>query len=109
MADRLEDSRSKAYSLTGEILVSALIAPKPLVEFETLKRGATVAAAETQDAYIQNWTRFVIGWEEFRRGRMNDARDSARELMQVGRQLDDPRSTGLGSALLAWIAVVSDS
>jgi len=109
IADRLGDSRSKAYSLAGEIHVSTFVAPKPLNEFETLKREAIKAASETADAYIQTWTRFVIGWEEFHRGRINDARDAARELMQVGRQLDDPRSTGLGLMLLTWISLISDS
>ena len=37
LADRLGDSRSKAYSLAGEIHVSTIIAPKPLNEFEVLK------------------------------------------------------------------------
>ena len=73
------------------------------------KEEAIKAASDTADAYIQNWTRLVIGWEEFHRGRMNDARESARELMQVGRLLNDPRSTGLGLGLLTWIALVSDS
>ena len=40
---------------------------------------------------------------------MNEARDAARELMQVGRLLNDPRSTGFGLDLLTWIALVSDS
>jgi class 3 adenylate cyclase len=109
IAERLGDSRSKAYALAGEILVSTVVAPKQLHEFETLKREAINAASATTDAYIQNWTRFVIAWEEFHRGRMTDARDAAQELMQVGRQLKDPRSTGLGLALLTWIALVSDS
>ena len=109
MADRLGDSRSKAYSLAGEIFVSTIVAPKPLHEFEILKREAIKAASDTTDAYIQNWTRFVIGWEELHRGRMNEARDAARELMQVGRRLNDPRSTGLGLNLLTWIALMSDS
>ena len=108
MADRLGDSRSKAYALAGEIHVS-MVAPKPLKEFETLKREAIKVASDTADAYIQNWTRFVIGWEEFHRGRMNEARDTARELMQVGRRLNDPRSTGLGLGLLTLIAFLSDS
>ena len=51
----------------------------------------------------------MIGWEEFHRGRMTQARDAARELMQVGRQLNDPRPTGQGLGLLSWIALVSDS
>lgn len=40
---------------------------------------------------------------------MNDARASARELMEAGRLLNDPRSTGLGLGLLTWISVASDS
>ena len=107
MADRLGDSRSKAYALASEIHVSTIVAPKPLNEFEALKREAMKAASETADAYIQGWTRFVIGLEEFHRGRMNYGRDAARELMQVGRQLDDPRSTGLGLVLLTLISLVS--
>ena len=40
---------------------------------------------------------------------MNDARDAARELMQVGRLLNDPRSTGFGLWLLSIIALMSES
>jgi class 3 adenylate cyclase/tetratricopeptide (TPR) repeat protein len=109
IAERVGDSKSKAYALAGEILVSTIVAPKPLDEFEALKRAAIEAASDTADAYIQNWTRFVIGWEEFHRGRINEARDAAHELMQVGRLLNDPRSTGLGLSLLALITLLSDS
>jgi hypothetical protein len=109
IAERLGDSRSKAYALTSEILVSTIVAPKPLQEFETLKKEAIKAASNTPDAYIQNWTRFVVAWEEFHQGRMNEARDSARDLMEVGRLLDDPRSTGLGLCVLALIALLSDA
>ena len=48
------------------------------------------------------------GVEEFHQGRMNEARHSARALMQVGRSLDDPRSTGLGLCVLALISLLSD-
>lgn len=89
--------------------MSTIVAPKPLQEFEMLKREAIEAASTTADAYIQNWTRFVIGWEEVQRGRVNEARVSARELMQVGRLLNDPRSTGLGLTGLAMIALLSNS
>ena len=109
IANRLGDSRSKAYSLAGEIHVSTIIAPKPLAEFEKLKSDGIKAASDTTDAYIQSWIRFVIGWEEFHRGRITHARDSARELMQVGRTLGDPRFTGLGLMLLTWIAMLFDS
>src|SRR5262249_2549918 len=61
IADRLGDSRSKAYALAGEIIVSTIFAPTPWREFEILKRNAIRAASDTADAYIQNWTRWVIG------------------------------------------------
>jgi len=109
MAERLDDSRPKAYALASEILVSTIVAPRPPHEFETLKQEAIKAASDTADAYIQNWVRFVVAWEEFHQGRVNDARESARALMQVGRRLDDPRSTGLGLCVLALIAFVSDA
>lgn len=109
IAERLGESRPKAYALASDILVSTLVAPRPLQEFETVKREAIKAASDTADAYIHNWARFVVAWEEFHQGRMNDARDSARALMQVGRQLDDPRSTGLGLCVFALIALLSDA
>jgi class 3 adenylate cyclase/tetratricopeptide (TPR) repeat protein len=109
IADRIGDSRSKAYALAGEILVSTIYAPKQPHEFEILKRDAIQAASRTTDAYIQNWTRWVVGWEEMHRGRVNDARASARELLEVGRLLNDPRSIGSGLNLLSFIAMASDS
>jgi class 3 adenylate cyclase len=109
MARRLGDARSRAYALTSEIQVATVFAPKPLDEFETLKRETISAVAKTADAYIQNWSRHAIGWEEIVRGRINVARETARELMQVGQELNDPRSMGLGLALLSWIALISDS
>ena len=109
IADRLGDSRSKAYALAGEIIVSAIFAPKPLHEFEVLKRSAIQAASKTADAYIQAWTRWAIGWGETHLGRMNEARDTANELLEVGRLLNDPRSTGFGLHLLGFVALFSDS
>jgi class 3 adenylate cyclase/tetratricopeptide (TPR) repeat protein len=109
VADRVGDSRSMAYSLAIEIHVSTIVAPKPLDQFENLKKEALKAASDTTDAYIQSWTRWAIGWEEFHRGRITNARNSAHELMQVGQRLSDPRSTGQGLALLTWIALMSDS
>ena len=109
IAARVGDSRSRAYSLAIEIHVSTIVAPKALDQFEKLKKEAIEAASDTTDAYIQSWTRWAIGWEEFHRGRITNARVSAHELIQVGRTLGDPRSTGQGLALLTWIALMSDS
>jgi hypothetical protein len=109
MAERLGDSRSKAYALAVAIHVSTLVAPKPLNEFEALKREALEAVSFVTDAYIQSWTRFAIGWEEMYRGRMTNARYWARELIQLGNQMNDPRSTGFGCYLAAFVAFASDS
>jgi oligopeptide/dipeptide ABC transporter ATP-binding protein len=104
IAERLGDSTSMAYSLANEIFISMVIAPTPTQEFEIVKNRALKAASDSADAYIQNWTSFVIWWEELHRGRMSEARAAAHELMQVGRQLNDPRSIGLGLTMLAGIA-----
>jgi tetratricopeptide (TPR) repeat protein len=109
MADLLGDSRSKAYSLTGDIFVSTICVPKTLYEFEALAREAIKAVSNTIDAYLQCMTRWNIGYEELNRGRMTEAREAARESMQVGRMLNDPRFTGLGLWLLSAIALAADS
>jgi len=51
----------------------------------------------------------LIAWAEIHRGRVNEARATAQEFMRVGQQSNDPRSTGLGFAILAWIVMLSDS
>ena len=104
IADRLGDSTSKAYSLANEIFISTVIAPKTTHEFELVKSQALKAASDSADPYIQNWTRYVIWLEELHRGRIGEARALTHELMQVGRQLNDPRSIGLGLGMLAGIA-----
>jgi class 3 adenylate cyclase len=109
MAERLKDNRSKAYAYAGEIIISTIFAPKSILEFGLLKTNAIRAASATADAYIQNWTRWVIGWDEMHRGLVSEARDSAHELMRVGQSLNDPRSTGFGLNLLSWIAYLSNS
>ena len=109
IAERVGDSRAKAYSLASEISISMAVAPKSLEQFEKLKREAIEAISETTDTYIKNWTMFVIGSEEILRGRIRHARDAATELMRAGRTLNDPRSTGQGLNLLAWMSLVSDA
>lgn len=109
IADRLGDDRSKAYSLAAELHVSTIVAPKSLEQYEKLKREAMAAASNTTDVYIQNWIRWAVGWEEFHRSRIIQARDLAHELMRVGQMLNDPRCTGQALNLLAWIALVSDA
>jgi hypothetical protein len=75
----------------------------------TLDELLVTLKSELANAYLQNGVRWYIGLEEFSRGRLNETRNWARELMKEGQSLDDPRSTGLGFLLLSMIAVVSGS
>jgi hypothetical protein len=109
MAYRLGDSKSKSYALASEISISLVVDPKPLNSFEALKREAINTASESADAYIQSVTGFQTAWAELHRGRFNEARAASHEFMRVGRELNDPRSTGLGLLGLAWIALISNS
>jgi class 3 adenylate cyclase/tetratricopeptide (TPR) repeat protein len=109
MAYRLGDSKSKAYALTSEIWLSTFVDPKPLESFEALNREAIDTASETADAFIQNGARWVVVFAKLLRGRINEAQAIAREFMRVGQQLNDPRSTGYGLAILAWIATFTES
>ena len=109
LAERLGDGRSKAYAFAGDTYLGTIVGSKPRPDFERRREEAVRAATDTQDVYLQNQVRYVIGNEDMFRGGMNSARDWARELLEVGRMLSDPRSTGFGLNLLAYIALVSDS
>jgi hypothetical protein len=76
---------------------------------EVLKRAAIEAISGIPDTFLQSHVRWIIGWEEMNRGRMAQAREAARDLMQTGRLLNDPRSAGFGLSLLTWIAIASNS
>ena len=105
MATRLNDERSTAYTLTSTIFVSSYISPLSVQIFETLSREALTAASNVNEAYLQYFIQYVVGLEEYQRGRMSKSQEAAEELMSVGRRLNDPRSTGLGMLLLAARAV----
>jgi class 3 adenylate cyclase len=108
-AARLHDARSTAYALASAIHLSTIIAPNPVKVFEALSREAIATASNVNDAYLQCFVRFVVGWEEIHRGRMAKAHEAAEELMAAGRRLNDPRSIGFGMSLEASIALTSDN
>jgi hypothetical protein len=87
IAEQLGDVWSIACSLAGEILVSSVVAPKKSVDLEPIVERAVKAASETNDAYLQYLIRYVIAFEEMHCGRMEKARTSAEELMEIGRRL----------------------
>ncbi len=108
MAARLNDTRSRAYALASAIQVTTVIAPNSVEIFEALSREALTAASNVDDAYLQCFVRYVVGWEEMHQGRMVKAHEAAEELIAVGRRISDPRSIGFGLQLEAWVALVSD-
>ena len=83
IANTLGDARSKAAALGAEILVSPFAAPKPLRDWEILKQEAIKAASDAADGFTQNRINSWIGMEESYRGRMIEARRSARELIEL--------------------------
>ena len=109
MAGRLGDSTSRAYAYFTELSVSTVIAPKPLSQFLAFKELAVQAAVATGDSYILSWMWWSIGFDEAQRGLMNQARESAQQIMSVGKSLNDPRCTSAGLWVLTWIALGSDS
>jgi tetratricopeptide (TPR) repeat protein len=107
---RSSETPDRRFVLLYKAVFSAFISPMPLYEFELVKREALILFSETTDAYYyQNGIRWLIGIDEVTRGRLNEARNLARELMQVGQSLDDPRSIGLSFLLLSMIALASGS
>ena len=109
MAQRLGDSTSLAYAYFAELSLSTVIAPKPVSQFLSFKELAVQTAVATDDSYILSWMWWSIGFDEAQRGLMNQARNSAQEIMRVGKSLNDPRCTGVGLWVLTWIALGSDS
>jgi class 3 adenylate cyclase/tetratricopeptide (TPR) repeat protein len=108
MAERLGDDRSRAYSLSSQILITSAVAPMTLSEQKPIVRSALKAASRTEDAYIRSVVRWVIAIDEIGRGRMGVARKIAEKMSKIGRRLNDPRPMGMGMGILGWIALTSD-
>jgi tetratricopeptide (TPR) repeat protein len=103
MADRLDDDLSTAYSAAGAILTSWTNWPPRAERNEALSRTALLAAASTNDPFIQSWSRWVIALDALERGQPSEARSSALEMITIGQHSNDPRSVGFGLNCLAWI------
>jgi class 3 adenylate cyclase/tetratricopeptide (TPR) repeat protein len=102
MADQLGDDLSTAYSAAGAILTSWTIWPPRVEHNQALSRTALAAASSTSDPFIQSWLRWVIALEALARGHPAEARSSAREMITIGQESNDPRSVGFGLSCLAW-------
>ena len=108
MAAGLSDAKSRAYALVSAIVVSTIIAPETVEVFEAVAGEARMAASNVDDAYLQCFLRFAVGWEDAHRGRAEKAHEAAQELIAVGRRMNDPRSIGFGMQLEAWVAYMHE-
>ena len=104
------DARSRAYALASAIFLSCIIASRfPSIEtFERHSNEAIALASTADDAYLQFFAQFAIGWVELHRGRSAKAQQAAQTLLAIGRRMDDPRSIGFGMNLLGWNALATD-
>ena len=95
MAKRLGDSRSKAYSLAGEIHVSTIVAPKSLDEFRDTQKRSNQGRLRDRRCLHSELDQICCRLGRVSSRTQNEAREVAHELMQVAAALTDPRSTGL--------------
>jgi predicted ATPase len=99
MAARLHDAKSRAYALASAIHVWTITASNSVEVFDAVSREASTAASNVDDAYLQCFLRYVVGWKEMHHGRMTKAHEAAEDLMAVGRRMNDPRSIGFAMQL----------
>jgi hypothetical protein len=108
MADRLGDPKSIAYAMVNELSVSIYCAALPNAEFEAKAARVEAALSTFSDAYLQNFFLATIGWNELTRGRVVRARQTAERMVALGKEMNDPRALGYGTAMKALICVVTD-
>ena len=108
MADRLGDVGSKAHALVSELSISTYCAPMSIETFKARRRETEAALAYINDAYLQNFYSAILAWDEINRGRILEAREAAQRLMAIGVSLNDPRSLGYATAIMALISILSD-
>jgi hypothetical protein len=105
MAERLADRKSIAYALGSALHLSPFIGQHTADVFESLSRKALNAASKLDDPYLECLLRHAMAHDNFVRGRMKKAEELAQELLDVGRQMNDPRSTGYGVLMRAFTAL----
>jgi hypothetical protein len=110
LAERGIDARSRAYAFASAIFLSSIMASRSYSTetFEPFSKEAIALASTVDDAYLQFFMQFAVGWVEFHSGRVAKANQAGQEFLAVGRRMNDPRSIGLGMQLLGWTALVSD-
>jgi class 3 adenylate cyclase/tetratricopeptide (TPR) repeat protein len=108
MAESLQDDRAMVCAFAVRVQVEFTLAPRPAAEIEGEAQAALAAASRLDDVYPGLWLRLSLGMDAVHRGFISRADAYARELIEVGRRVDDPRALGLGLWLLSQNAMTND-
>jgi class 3 adenylate cyclase len=108
MAERLGDQRSKAHARAGKIMLSIVVDPMPLDDFERFVARAFSEAEPGCDVYIIGRMMMAIAWTYVNRGLALEARQWANRMMKFGRDHQDQRSQGMALWLLGWVDIISE-
>ncbi len=109
MAVRLRDPASEVYALVNELSVSIYFAPMTNDQFAAKVRQVETYMERIDDAYIQNFFLATLGWNELTRGRVARAHAASDRMIALGKENNDPRALGYGTAMKALIAMVTDN
>jgi class 3 adenylate cyclase/tetratricopeptide (TPR) repeat protein len=108
VADAIVDGRSRAYARGGLLYVRTIRGADSPEVAEEMKATLLDDSRRYGDSYIRNWSFWLVAWDYMYRGLMKEARDTAMQLIETGKQLNDPRAFGLANWLLAWISILAD-
>lgn len=108
MARRLGDPGSLAYALVSELALCCYLAHLGPAEHEAMRAEAEAALARIGDAYISNYCRAYLCYDQLVRGRVAAANALAEAMIRGGETTDDARALGYGLAMRALIALCTD-
>jgi tetratricopeptide (TPR) repeat protein len=102
IAERLDDQRSKAHARVCTIMLSSIVDPMPLDEFERFAERAFAEAEPSGDVHTVGRMMMAITWNYVHRGLALEARQWASRLAKFGRDREDQRTQALALWLLGW-------
>jgi hypothetical protein len=97
-----------AHARTGVILLSSVVDPMPLDEFERFAEVAFADAERGNDTFVIGRMMMAVAWNYLNRGLSLEGRRWAYRLMTFGRDRQDQRSQGMALWLLGWLDVVAE-
>jgi class 3 adenylate cyclase/tetratricopeptide (TPR) repeat protein len=107
MAERLDDQRAKAHARVCTIMLSSIVDPMPLEDFQRFAERAFAEAEPDGDLHIIGRMMMAITWNYMHRGLALEARQWARRMAQFGRDRQDQRTQGMALWLLGWTDIMA--